>query len=394
MPALMMDPTTGQLVPVPNPQMQAVMAAQQAQSPWLTMGANNGAMPAQPAPQPPPMAMKSARMVPMPNVSPLLGDKAYGQVVDRLNNSNLDALNQQQGGIDDQKKLIDNLKNSFQQKTNYAPLLALADSWTGSNLGKGYEAPETQTQRQTLIAQLQDHLQKSQQGLTDTQVKLMKDQLDSKYAAQQMKLLAGGMNSAKSGKDQDKAMQNVQQLLESARGNPAASQAEKDIYAAQKANSLTNLYGDPNKLSQSQVNLLTAEIGKIASGGQSTQAELDGLSPGTLNGKLSSVWGKLQNAPTPANAGAFIKQYQDYANALTGDAQKVISDKYGRIIESRKHQLGDDNYGLLKAHYLDRFTPQPAPASAPPAGPQAGTVQDGFVFKGGDPSDQKNWVKQ
>jgi hypothetical protein len=160
---------------------------------------------------------------------------------------------------------------------------------------------------------------------------------------------------AKHGAGQDKTLQNVMGILESARGNPAVGQAEKDLYASDKAKSLANLYGDPNNLSSSQVNLLVSEIGKIASGGVPSMHELDGLTPGTLTGSLATAWGKLSNSPTKANAGEFVKQYQDYANALSSDAKKVIKDKYGRVIESRKSQLGDENYNALKAQYLDRF---------------------------------------
>lgn len=175
---------------------------------------------------------------------------------------------------------------------------------------------------------------------------------------------------------QNKAMQSVVTILESARGNPAAAQAEKDLYAADKAKSLTRLYGDPNNLDPRMVNLLVSEVSKIAAGGVPTQHELDALNPGTLQGSLASVWSKLSNNPTPANAGAFIKQYQDYSDALSKDAKKVIQDKYGRVIESRRKQLGEDNYGMLKDQYLNRFNSDESQSasnstsqySPPPAG--------------------------
>jgi hypothetical protein len=164
---------------------------------------------------------------------------------------------------------------------------------------------------------------------------------------------------------QSKALNETQAMLETARGNPAVGQAEKDIYSAQKANSLANLYGDPNKLSPQQVNLLAAEVGKIASGGTTSQHELEGITPNTLTGQLAGVTSKLTNEPTPANAAAFVKQYQDYANQLSKDAQGVIQDKYGRVIESRKNKLSDDDYQSLQDNYINRFkTAKPAMSAA------------------------------
>lgn len=155
--------------------------------------------------------------------------------------------------------------------------------------------------------------------------------------------------------DQARANKDVTSLLESARGNPAAAQAERDIYAAQKAKTLANMYGDPNKLSPAQVQLLAGEIAKIAQGGAPTMHELEGLTPQTLQTKFAGIVQKLTNSPSPANAAEFVKQYQDYADGVTKDAQKVIEDKYGRVIESNRKRLGEDNYGTLKHQYLERF---------------------------------------
>lgn len=168
---------------------------------------------------------------------------------------------------------------------------------------------------------------------------------------------------SKGSNDQNKALQQATQLLESARGNPAAAQAEKDLYAASKAKSLSNLYGDPDKLSPQMAQLLYSEVAKIAAGNAPTEAELQGLNPGALQGKLAGPWQKLSNEPTPANAGAFIKQYQDYADALGKDAQKVLEDKYTRIIEPRKDQLGDVNYKALQDQYTNRFKGPISPLS-------------------------------
>lgn len=180
------------------------------------------------------------------------------------------------------------------------------------------------------------------------------------------------MENAKNNKEtkaiagQDRALAQTKTMLESARGNPAAAQAEKDMYAVDKVNSLLKIYPDPNKMPQAQVNLLISEIGKIATGGVPTGHETEALKPNSAEGKLQSLYGQLTNSPTPANAGAYLKEFQKYNKSLESDAQKVIKDKYGRVIESSKKQLGDDNYKALHDQYLSRFDKKEQSAGAHP----------------------------
>jgi len=197
--------------------------------------------------------------------------------------------------------------------------------------------------------------------------------------------------AANTGKSQSKAYDTITKQLEMMRGNPAVQQAEKDIYAADKANSLIKLYPDPNKLSPQQINLLASEVGKIASGGVPTQHELEGITPQTFQGRLASITQKFTNRPSPANAAAFIKQYKDYLDALRGDAQKVVEDVYGRKIKAQKSHLNSDDYQILNDLYLNRFGEQEqshAPASqglmqsansVPQAAPQS-VIKDGITY--------------
>jgi hypothetical protein len=203
---------------------------------------------------------------------------------------------------------------------------------------------------------------------------------------------SSGKADQKTNADQNKALQQTQQLLESARGNPAVGQAETNILNAQKAKSLANLYGDPNKLSPQMAQLVYAEVAKIAQGGAPTHAELEGLNPGALQGKLAGVYQKLSNDPSPANAGNFIKQYTDYADSLAKDSQKVIEDKYGRIITPRKNQLSDQQYQDLQDQYINRFKGGPAPASGggyPKTVVNAKTGQQATVTNDDDYKDAK-----
>lgn len=147
------------------------------------------------------------------------------------------------------------------------------------------------------------------------------------------------------------------QQLETGRGQPVVQQAERDIYAAQKANTLIAQApgGDPNKLSDAQVHMLYADIGKIAAGGQPQQSELNFITPSALVGKLSKVYSNFVNSPTPAYAGAFIQQAKQYADGLTKDAQNVITDRYNRVIGAKSSQFSGDQNAMLKTQYVDRF---------------------------------------
>lgn len=192
----------------------------------------------------------------------------------------------------------------------------------------------------------------------------------------------------KASKSQDQALTSTQQLLESARGNSAA-QAEKDLYASQKADSLYNRYKNPDQMNNAEVQLYATEIAKMASGGVPSIHELQGLNPATIPSQLSAIAQKYSNSPSSANAGAFLQRYKAYSDSLAQDAKNVIQDKYGRVIESRKNILGPENYDALQANYINRFTngtSAGAKNSAPTASGKV-TVSNGQQTYQIDPSD-------
>jgi hypothetical protein len=156
---------------------------------------------------------------------------------------------------------------------------------------------------------------------------------------------------AKASAANDKEMNQTQILLEQMRGSPAVAQAEKDIYASQKLNSLIG----KGNLSPQQVQLAATEMAKMASGGTPSIHELQGLIPSTLPSGLAALAQKVMNKPVGADADAFVKQMQDYSNSIAKDAQQIVKDRYGRILEPRQRQLGETNYGNLTQRYTNRF---------------------------------------
>jgi hypothetical protein len=206
----------------------------------------------------------------------------------------------------------------------------------------------------------------------------------------------------------NKAFTDAQNAMEQMRGNPAVQQAERDLYSSDKINSLIKQGGgNPDNLNPQFVKLLVSEVGKVAQGGSPTVEELKGLTPATLHGALADVWQKFSAEPTPAHAGAFIKQYKQYADTVSGDAQKLITDRYSRVLNPRKRLLRPDDVKSLEETYVNRFKPSgaAAPESAPqdggvipsamasPRGPKVGTIDNGYIYTGGDPSDPHSWAK-
>jgi len=160
--------------------------------------------------------------------------------------------------------------------------------------------------------------------------------------------------------------------LEQMRGSPAAAQAEKDIYAAQKVNSLVNLYGDPNKLNPQQVQLVASEVAKIASGGVPSIHELEGLNPSTIPKSLAELAQKFANKPIAADQGAFVKAMKDYTDSLTKDAKAVISDRYGRILKPYESTYGKHPvFQGYQDQYLNRFNQQEQLQNSHPQDDQA-----------------------
>jgi hypothetical protein len=199
---------------------------------------------------------------------------------------------------------------------------------------------------------------KNAQPMVDTSIKMQVMQLQRQDMANQRNMMFQQRNDLQAQQRQAQAFTQTGQMLESSRmTNPAVMQAEKDIYAAKKAQTIQDTMGggSANNMSPQATGLLTEEIAKIASGGIPQHEEMAMLNPGALQGKLAGVWSKLSNEPTPANAGAFIKQYQDYAKGVQNDAQKVITNHYNRVINTRAGLMSPTQADLLRDQYSNRF---------------------------------------
>lgn len=143
------------------------------------------------------------------------------------------------------------------------------------------------------------------------------------------------------------------QALEQIRGSPAVQQAEKDVYAAGKVTELYDRFkGNPNP---QMTSLLVSEVAKLGTGQAPTLEGMRALTPDVVASRLAGVIQKVTSSPTPANVKEFLKQYRDYAMGVSKLAKKTITDRYDRVLETRKKYLDPDDYDTLNQKYIKRF---------------------------------------
>lgn len=100
-----------------------------------------------------------------------------------LRNLQLQAIRE---GIDAQKAAIPDLEGVSRKidlssgRTDFSPLLALTDTWTGSDFSKSYKAPDSPEDLAYKKAQINQMIQKSKGDITSQEINLLKNLEDSK----------------------------------------------------------------------------------------------------------------------------------------------------------------------------------------------------------------------
>ena len=264
---------------------------------------------------------------------------SYYDALDKTANLPVQKYNEQiSNQVNDPKSSVSQAAKALYKKVtgNDAP-----DTWSAADLGK-------------VNPMFENYSKMQQQNETKKDIAASRAQQQQQFH-EQMQFNKDQAATDKKDKAQENAYQWTQGQLNQMRGDKSMQQAESDLYAVQKANSLYNMYKDPNQANSTAFQLYATEVAKIASGGQSSIHELQGLNPNTIPSALGKAAQAASGKPTPANMGEFMKQFKAYSDLISKDAQNKIEDKYGRIIESNKKRIGDDYYKNLQDNYVDRF---------------------------------------
>jgi len=271
------------------------------------------------------------------------------ELYNRVNSRGLESIAEQKKGLKKTRGLIEDIEKQ-QLQTNLAPFLAATDWLTDSNLSKMYQKPMSEEDRKMKILELENMAQRQAGAISDDDLKLLGLQISRETAAAR----AGG-----------------------AGGKPTADQWKAATFAKrleQAEEVFSNLVGkgyDRTQRSESMRTLLPGEMQ-----GEDLKSQ-DQAERNFVNSVLRRESGAA------ISASEFKSAEQQYFPRPGDDAQTLQQKAANRAIV----------FESLKAEAQGTFDKIPT-ISPILSQVQPGTVEDGYKFKGGNPSDPNNWEKQ
>jgi hypothetical protein len=241
------------------------------------------------------------------------------------------------------QRMAKRLAESYEQETDYSPLAALVDTWTGSNFARNMPDPESAEDRMRLVNYYNQQGAQAGQSALKNELGLLR-QLDKannkstkRASGDQYKAAGFGMRAMQSSADLDNALKDYDPtafLNESMRPERYKSEGKK-------------LYD------QAQRNFINAVL-RRESGAAIAPSEFESA--------------EAQYFPLP------------------GDSEKVLEQK------KRNRELVITNLKNEAGTAWDDTAVQSNKAET--GAPSKGSVVDGYEFLGGDPSDKNNWRKK
>lgn len=256
-------------------------------------------------------------------------------------------LNQQQGNV---AKNQDRLKE-LQEQTDLSPLLALSDSWTGSNFAKSYTSPKK------AAADLERYIEKQQGDIAKNFTSIYNRELSSnarteaaKIGSESREKIANSTREAKAkAAKQPKPLTPFQQSLMDYRTDRLMRDAADSIHKAPNMKTyvdLSNNVGESiNLVNQPDVTLTAANealqgiVRAISRTNVSSDYKLKQFETPTLQGwqnKLETLITSDPNRPAPPEVVKLIQKIgnrvlDNYDGAIKREANRVAQGKIGHF---------------------------------------------------------------
>lgn len=208
-------------------------------------------------------------------------------LIDELNKLQLSRIKEQSDQVAKSQRQLEALQSAPEQ-VDIAPLLALSDSWFGTNMAQHYKRPESANQHQERLLALENKISAQRSAVTDDERKLLEANLRDKLAAARAKGQGAALHARMAQMAGGKPV--PANLSAEIGGINASYSALDDILKLGKDNSDIMGPAGPGLISSALGYLQVGERGKRAA---SLQAELD--SRAQLVGKYLEG-GKLTDA--------------------------------------------------------------------------------------------------
>jgi hypothetical protein len=294
-------------------------------------------------------------------------------------------------------------------QTDLSPLLNLIDDRTGSNLTQGYKTPESGPAKTKEMLALKNNLAQMGIQASDAELTALKDMASGTFGLEKFGYQKGRdaiedgfkqqtldiqknaaskkgepdpykitMARERSAKDLNKSTAKFQEAFDAASGaqNLVKLAASNPIAAGAAASRMARASGEVGVLTDHDI----ARFGGSKAFADRMKAFVQGAESGTMTRENIAFMTDLAeamktNAKTERNK-VIQRNVSQYTNIWGGDYASNVADLTGLPVEDISDILAN---------------PDSSPAAQGKPSIPAGTVEDGFKFKGGDPSDQKNW---
>lgn len=235
-------------------------------------------------------------------------------------------MQMQQSNIDAQRANLQQIQNAPQQ-IDLTPLMALTDTWTGSNFSRSYKKPETAQERAYKTAQLEQGLQRQEMGLLDSEIQMLA-MLDKRQAKKAEGKLSLTPLEEKRDKEFGKTFQefsdkggyaNVAGNLDLLRNISTRLGTDEgdDLVNTIQPKMLRDLFNPESAAAQEDVETVVQQSLKQILGGQFSEKEAKQLIERAYNPRLPAATNKakLDSLIKKIEAGAKAKQASiDYAS--------------------------------------------------------------------------------
>jgi hypothetical protein len=138
---------------------------------------------------PPPVPMTSTSNPASFNLGTKTDDSDIRALLDQLNKQGGTMAGDMQQGLGDKEQMLKAYLENVKPGVDISPLMALADTWYGGNLSKGYAKPMSGMDVLSGQQGLQGQVDKARLGVRDTERNALKDELSGRLKLRELEAM-------------------------------------------------------------------------------------------------------------------------------------------------------------------------------------------------------------